>query len=140
MSSNNNNSDNTHSVSDSPQSSTTPIIADEGVSKELSILKHRNTIVELVQTHRVVCIEGETGCGKSTMVPQFILDSHPLRDCKIIICQPRRVSVVNLAKHVACSRSKRCGFEIGFCAGGTANVTDSTKITYSTAGHFLQVQ
>lgn len=103
-------------------------------NKELSILKHRDNILELIQTHRVVCIEGETGCGKSTMVPQFILDA--VSECRVIICQPRRVGVVSLAGHVASTRSRDI---VGYCAGGINTVCESTQITYSTAGHFLQV-
>lgn len=41
---------------------------------ELPVVKHRDRILELIDTYQVVCIQGETGCGKSTKVPQFILN------------------------------------------------------------------
>ncbi len=41
---------------------------------ELPIIEHRLKILDLVHNHTIIFIEGETGCGKSTKVPQFILD------------------------------------------------------------------
>ena len=40
----------------------------------LPILDHRDRLMTAIHEQRVTCIEGETGCGKSTQVPQFILD------------------------------------------------------------------
>ena len=40
----------------------------------LPILDHRDRLMTAIHAQRVTCIEGETGCGKSTQVPQFILD------------------------------------------------------------------
>ena len=44
--------------------------------KDLPILNNKEEIVSMVQTHSITVIEGATGCGKSTQVPQFILDSY----------------------------------------------------------------
>lgn len=106
--------------------------------RRLSVLEHRNEVIRLIQEYRIVCIEGEAGCGKSTMIPQFILDSST-DYCKIIVCQPRRVSAINLARHVACQRSQKCGSAVGYCIGDEKNVIPGTSIVYCTTGFLLQV-
>ena len=43
--------------------------------KELPIMEHKDRILNLMSNYQVVCIEGETGCGKSSQLPQFILEA-----------------------------------------------------------------
>lgn len=112
--------------------------------EELPIMEHRSKIVELVHQHSVICIEGETGCGKSTKVPQFILDDvlgqkEPTY-CNIMVTQPRRVAAVKLAERVAAERGESVGKTVGFCVGGSHHRAPETKLTYCTVGYFLQVR
>lgn len=37
-------------------------------------LLHRNNIVEAIRRHQIVLVAGETGCGKTTQVPQYLLE------------------------------------------------------------------
>ena len=68
-------------------------------------------IVDTVMNNQVVVLSGETGCGKTTQVPQFILDgavsSGSGSHCNIICTQPRRISAMSVAERVA---SERCVF------------------------------
>ena len=41
---------------------------------DLPIIAYQKEIVSAIQKERAVVISGKTGCGKSTKVPQFILD------------------------------------------------------------------
>ena len=111
--------------------------------KELPVMAHRERILQLIRGHRVVCIEGETGCGKSTKIPQFILEdslnSNPPSPCKILVTQPRRVAVIKLAERVAAERRERLGQTIGYCIGGEKHRTSETSLTYCTVGYLLQV-
>ena len=43
---------------------------------ELPILFHEREIMESVETNLVTIVCGETGSGKSTQIPQFILNNH----------------------------------------------------------------
>uniref|UniRef100_A0A3Q3AJP9 Helicase ATP-binding domain-containing protein n=1 Tax=Kryptolebias marmoratus TaxID=37003 RepID=A0A3Q3AJP9_KRYMA len=43
--------------------------------KNLPIFQYRDRIVELVRLHSVVVVAGDTGCGKSTQVPQYLLSA-----------------------------------------------------------------
>ena len=112
--------------------------------KELPIMKHRQEIVELIENHKVSIIEGQTGSGKSTQVPQFILDhaielqrSHL---CNIIVTQPRRVAAKTLAERVADERHEPMNRTVGFRIGGESSGDgNSVKITFVTAGWLLRV-
>lgn len=75
-------------------------------------------ILNLIKSNPVVVISGETGCGKSTQIPQFILDDWLLNSSKLsdktnvkhveIICtQPRRISAMSVAERVADERDER---------------------------------
>lgn len=62
---------------------------------------------------QVVIISGETGCGKTTQIPQFILESEieSVRGvpCSIICTQPRRISAMSVSERVAAERGEKLG-------------------------------
>eukprot|EP00397_Hematodinium_sp_SG-2012_P002884 GEMP01002892.1.p1 GENE.GEMP01002892.1~~GEMP01002892.1.p1 ORF type:complete len:1080 (+),score=285.51 GEMP01002892.1:130-3369(+) len=70
---------------------------------------HRQEILEKVARSQVVLISGETGCGKSTQVPQFILDAN--KTCRILVAQPRRIAATALCQRVVQERGKN---DVGF--------------------------
>lgn len=59
----------------------------------LPITKYRDEIVDMVRENAVSVICGETGCGKTTQVPQFLFPHYR----RIMISQPRRISAITLA-------------------------------------------
>lgn len=64
-------------------------------------------------TLQVVIISGQTGCGKTTQIPQFILESEieSVRGaaCNIICTQPRRISAISVSERVAFERGENLG-------------------------------
>lgn len=73
--------------------------------QQLPVFRHRSAIVEALKRHRVVVVAGETGSGKSTQVPHFLLEDLLLNEpgtskCSIVCTQPRRISAVSLATRV----------------------------------------
>ena len=61
--------------------------------KKLPIWSHKENIMQNVLQNQVTIVTGETGSGKTTQVPQFILDSSfdNQSPCKIICAEPRRL-------------------------------------------------
>ena len=63
----------------------------------LPILAHEREIIDLVGRHQAVVIAGETGSGKTTVVPRFLLE-HGLHGNGIIgVTEPRRIAAVSVA-------------------------------------------
>jgi HrpA-like RNA helicase len=53
-----------------------------------------------IDRERVVIISGDTGCGKTTQVPKYLLEKADFEkaECKIVCTQPRRIAAINIAK------------------------------------------
>ncbi|KAG8014200.1 DExH-box ATP-dependent RNA helicase DExH1 [Nibea albiflora] len=75
------------------------------VNVKLPADAHRDRIVSAVRSSRVVVIAGETGCGKTTRIPRFLLEDSvgagEGAKCNILVTQPRRISAVSVAHRVA---------------------------------------
>jgi len=84
----------------------------------LPIFEKKEHILEQIQKNRVVVLSGGTGCGKSTQVPQYLLDSLALDSrgskCNIIVTQPRRLAALSLASTVAGYRGEEVGESVGY--------------------------
>ncbi|MCO5611904.1 hypothetical protein L7F22_066163 [Adiantum nelumboides] len=83
---------------------------------KLPIAKFKNEIVSTIQKNQVVLIAGETGCGKTTQVPQYILDHlwSEGRPCRIVCAQPRRISASSVAERIAAERGEPIGQTVGY--------------------------
>ncbi|CAM4598477.1 unnamed protein product [Lepidochelys olivacea] len=73
----------------------------------------RRELITMINNNQVTVISGETGCGKTTQVTQFILDDCIERGkgsaCRIVCTQPRRISAISVAERVAAERAEVCG-------------------------------
>ncbi|KAL1440712.1 hypothetical protein MTO96_009260 [Rhipicephalus appendiculatus] len=111
--------------------------------KKLPAYTMREEIIEVIEKNRVVVISGETGSGKTTQVPQFILDSYIEKGlgslCKIICTQPRRISAISVAERVAAERAERCGESAGYHIRLECRAPrDRGSILFCTTGILLQ--
>jgi ATP-dependent RNA helicase DHX29 len=70
---------------------------------QLPIWTFKNEILSTLDSHRALIICSETGSGKSTQIPSFILEHEMLsgRPCKIYVTEPRRISAISLARRVS---------------------------------------
>ena len=70
-------------------------------------------------TVQVVLIMGETGCGKTTQVPQMILEDQWERGkpCHVMCTQPRRLSATSVAERIAFERGEAVGGTVGYQVG-----------------------
>ncbi|KAG6703938.1 hypothetical protein I3842_07G111000 [Carya illinoinensis] len=96
----------------------------------LPVMSLRGKIVEKILENRVTLIVGETGCGKSSQVPQFLLEEG----MEPILCtQPRRFAVVAVAKMVAKSRNCEVGGEVGYHIGHSKHLSPRVVLMSATA-------
>ncbi|XP_027855223.1 putative ATP-dependent RNA helicase DHX34 [Xiphophorus couchianus] len=103
--------------------------------KNLPIFQYRDRIVELVRRHPVIVVAGDTGCGKSTQVPQYLLSagfSH------IACTQPRRIACISLAKRVSFESLNQYGSKVGYQIRFETSRTAATKLLFLTEGLLLR--
>ncbi|XP_068874495.1 ATP-dependent RNA helicase TDRD9 isoform X2 [Aphelocoma coerulescens] len=107
---------------------------------DMPTAKHREKIVSLIQNNSVVIVEGATGSGKSTQIPQYILDycMSQSMPCNIAVTQPRKVSASSLARWISKERSWTLGGFVGYQLSLEKVSTKETRLLYMTTGVLLQ--
>jgi hypothetical protein len=104
--------------------------------------KSRKELLKLIDDSQVVVVSGQTGCGKSTQIPQFVLD-HFIQaskgsECNIICTQPRRISAIGLAERVAEERAEKVGDTVGYRIRMEVKGGQNTRLFYVTTGILLR--
>ncbi len=85
-------------------------------------------------------IKAPTGSGKSTQIPQFVLDAGLLPEGKrCVVLQPRRIAARMLAQRVARERNARLGGEVGYQVRFENITSRETRLTYVTEGVMLRM-
>ncbi|CAH2087005.1 unnamed protein product [Euphydryas editha] len=102
---------------------------------ELPVTKYRDEIVAAVQNEKVVIVAGDTGCGKSTQVPQYL---HVAGFQNIACTQPRRIACVSLSKRVAFEMLTQFETKVGYQIRFEKSKTADTKICFITEGLLLR--
>jgi ATP-dependent RNA helicase DHX29 len=114
---------------------------------QLPMWYFKEQMLQAVDTNQVVIICGETGCGKSTQVPSFLLE-HELsngRDCKIYCTEPRRISAISLARRVSEELGERksdVGTSrslVGYAIRLESHISPQTKLIYATTGIVMRM-
>ncbi|XP_040437562.1 probable ATP-dependent RNA helicase DHX34 isoform X3 [Falco naumanni] len=101
----------------------------------LPISQFRDRILRAVAQHQVVLVAGDTGCGKSTQVPQFLAAAG----YRPVACsQPRRVACVSLAKRVAFESLHQYGDQVGYQIRFESSRSPATSILFLTEGLLLR--
>ena len=74
----------------------------------------RSSALARLRTKRRLIISAHTGSGKSTQVPQMLLDHGLLGEGQAVVLQPRRLATRMLAARVASERKAELGSEVGY--------------------------
>ncbi|KAJ7702475.1 pre-mRNA splicing factor [Mycena rosella] len=104
--------------------------------ERLPIFKHRDKLLYAIEKYGVIIVVGQTGCGKTTQLPQYLLESGWAANGNIIACtQPRRVAATSVAGRVASEVGSILGDEVGYTIR-FEDVSDKerTRILYMTDG------
>lgn len=96
--------------------------------------------MELYQKSQILVFVGETGSGKTTQIPQFVLyDDLPHLNNKMIACtQPRRVAAMSVAQRVAAEMDVKLGEEVGYSIRFEDMTSSKTILKYMTDGMLLR--
>jgi ATP-dependent helicase HrpB len=118
------------------------------VNSSLPIWQIHSQIVETLRSGNRLVLVAPTGSGKTTQVPQMLLDAgladipHSLpataRSRKIVVLQPRRVAARTVAARVAWERGVRLGAEVGYQIRFDDQTSLGTRICYVTEGILLR--
>ncbi|XP_007535713.1 probable ATP-dependent RNA helicase DHX34 [Erinaceus europaeus] len=101
----------------------------------LPIAQYGHRILQTLREHQVVVVAGDTGCGKSTQVPQYLLAagfSH------VACTQPRRIACISLAKRVSFESLSQYGSRVGYQIRFESTRSAATKIVFLTVGLLLR--
>lgn len=107
--------------------------------QQLSVYEHRKLIEEKVANNQVIVVEAETGSGKTTQIPQYLLSLLAVPGKKSICCtQPRRVAAISIARRVAEEMDVVLGEQVGYTVRFEDCSTPSTILKFLTDGMLLQ--
>ncbi|XP_054374265.1 pre-mRNA-splicing factor ATP-dependent RNA helicase DHX16 [Molothrus ater] len=107
--------------------------------RALPIFPFRDELVAAVAQHQVLVIEGETGSGKTTQIPQYLHEEGYTRGgLKIGVTQPRRVAAMSVAARVAVEMGTKLGNEVGYSIRFEDCTSERTVLKYMTDGMLLR--
>eukprot|EP01065_Artemidia_motanka_P011802 TRINITY_DN1642_c7_g1_i1.p1 TRINITY_DN1642_c7_g1~~TRINITY_DN1642_c7_g1_i1.p1 ORF type:complete len:727 (+),score=205.35 TRINITY_DN1642_c7_g1_i1:88-2268(+) len=104
--------------------------------KTLPVWEAQNDFCKLLEEFQVIILVGETGSGKTTQVPQFVLNLAP--DNGIACTQPRRVAAMSVAQRVADEMDVELGHEVGYTIRFEDCTSERTLLKYMTDGMLLR--
>ena len=107
-------------------------------SADLPIFEIEQLLLETLTTKKRLVLTAPTGSGKSTQVPQMLLDAGLLHHGQVIILQPRRLPTRMLAAWVAQARNGKLGGEVGYQMRLDNVSSPATRICYVTEGVLLR--
>ncbi|KAI8914517.1 P-loop containing nucleoside triphosphate hydrolase protein [Gorgonomyces haynaldii] len=108
--------------------------------RSLPVHKQRQEFLNLIHNNQIVVLVGETGSGKTTQIPQFLLfDEQPQKKGLMIACtQPRRVAAMSVAARVAEEMDVTLGQEVGYSIRFEDCTSEQTCLKYMTDGMLLR--
>ncbi|THD26093.1 ATP-dependent RNA helicase DHX36 [Fasciola hepatica] len=113
--------------------------------RKLPVYARRQELLDTIRANQAVVISGATGCGKTTQIPQFILEDEISQGrgstTRIFVTQPRRISAISVAERVAAERGEEIGQSIGYQVRLEHRFPNRSAgtIMYCTTGILLQM-
>uniref|UniRef100_A0A915Q0L5 Helicase ATP-binding domain-containing protein n=1 Tax=Setaria digitata TaxID=48799 RepID=A0A915Q0L5_9BILA len=109
--------------------------------KSLPVYTYRDEFIQAVRDHQVLIIEGETGSGKTTQLPQYLYEAgFCMNKMKVGCTQPRRVAAMSVATRVAEEMGVKLGIEVGYSIRFEDCTSEKTVIKYMTDVSLLSMK
>ena len=105
---------------------------------DLPIYELESSVVSALQANNRLILQAPTGSGKSTQIPQIVLDHGLAGSGEIVVLQPRRLATRMLANRVAYERKVRVGDEVGYQIRLDRVCSAKTRIRFVTEGVLLR--
>jgi pre-mRNA-splicing factor ATP-dependent RNA helicase DHX15/PRP43 len=103
--------------------------------KDLPVWRQQQDFTDMLSKKQTLILVGETGSGKTTQVPQFVVDAGYTGEGKMCVCtQPRRVAAMSVARRVAEEMDVEIGEEVGYSIRFEECTGPRTFLKYSTDG------
>lgn len=107
--------------------------------QQLPVYEFKDELEQKVRDNQVIIVEGETGSGKTTQIPQFLLKMLAKPGQKAIACtQPRRVAAMSIAKRVAEEMDVTMGEQVGYTIRFEDCTNSNTILKFMTDGMLLR--
>ncbi|XP_030637765.1 pre-mRNA-splicing factor ATP-dependent RNA helicase DHX16 isoform X2 [Chanos chanos] len=109
------------------------------VRRSLPVFPYRQDLLAAIRDHQILVIEGETGSGKTTQIPQYLHEEgYTKGGMKIGCTQPRRVAAMSVAARVAQEMGVKLGNEVGYSIRFEDCTSERTVLKYMTDGMLLR--
>ena len=107
--------------------------------KKLPVYLYKEQIIACIKENPITIIEGHTGSGKTTQIPQFLLESGLCPSNQQIVCtQPRRLAAITVSSRVCEELDIQMGTEVGYAVRFDQKTTTNTKLIYMTDGLLIR--
>lgn len=138
-----------YSPSDNPSANTINPLTNKPYSRNyhtilqtrlrLPVYEARDRLLSAVRDNNVVVLEGETGSGKTTQVPQFLVEAgYASNNLQVCCTQPRRVAAISVARRVAQEMDVELGKQVGYTVRFDDMTCRATLLRYVTDGMLLR--
>ena len=104
----------------------------------LPVFQQRSELLFCVQQHRVCIVVGATGSGKTTQIPQFLLEQKFDQGRLVGITQPRRIAAISVAQRVAEEMGTKLGGKVGYNVRFDNCSSEETRILFLTDGVLMR--
>jgi HrpA-like RNA helicase len=97
---------------------------------QLPVYQFRAALLDCIAANQIVVVEGETGSGKTTQIPQFLVEAgYPIQGESVVACtQPRRVAATSIAQRVSEEMDVALGQEVGYNVRFDMKANDQTTV------------